>query len=455
MVALALLAGQISLDVVCYNSGISACASAFRWQAAVALLVSAIATARPDVVSFNSAISAADKASQWQEALGLLKALGESGLLPDVISYNAAISACEKASRWQLAMCLFWSLPCASLPFSVVSYGAALAACPPGESQLLLRMMRSARVRPNLVHYGAAISRSHWRMSIWLLGCMRLDQLTADVITLNSAMSSCQGEKQWQTSLLLQSERPLSTCSPATYSSAIGACDASHWWLAAALSARMRHETVEPNALSCAAVMSSWADAARWESALSCTEFAGLALHLASCNAAITCCLKGGHWQLGLRILHSMQKAQLSPDVVSYTAVMSACRLRGKWRSALVLVQIMEEKAVLLNTLSYTAAIGCQPWRLAVRLAFGRGLEGLEGLDVTGWSAAMGSCQRAHRWLAALRLFARVPSADAAALDAAAAAASGAAVASVPKWLEAAGREGTMAARAAVGLPGG
>ncbi|CAJ1327104.1 unnamed protein product [Effrenium voratum] len=57
--ALALLAGQISLDVVCYNSGISACASAFRWQAAVALLVSA--TARPDVVSFNSAISAADK----------------------------------------------------------------------------------------------------------------------------------------------------------------------------------------------------------------------------------------------------------------------------------------------------------------------------------------------------------------------------------------------------------
>ena len=103
-----------------------------------------------------------------------------------------------------------------------------------------------------------------FRMGIWLLGCMRLDQLTADVITLNSAMSSCQGEKQWQTSLLLQSERPSSTCSPATYSSAIGACDASHWWLAAALSTRMRHENVEPNALSCAAVMSSWADAVPW-----------------------------------------------------------------------------------------------------------------------------------------------------------------------------------------------
>ena len=36
---------------------------------------------------------------------------------------------------------------------------------------------------------------------------------------------------------------------------------------------------------------------------------------------------------------------------------------------------------------------GCQPWRLAVRLAFGSGLEGLEGLDVTGLSAAMGSLQ--------------------------------------------------------------
>ena len=78
------------------------------------------------------------------------------------------------------------------------------------------------------------------------------------------------------------------------------------------------------------AACTSHTSEARWEAALSCTEFAGLALYLASCNAAITCCLKGGHWQLALRILHGMQKAQLSPDVVSYTAVMSACRCLAK-----------------------------------------------------------------------------------------------------------------------------
>ena len=52
-----------------------------------------------DVISFNSAMSACGSASEWPWALQLFDSLTESQLESDLITFNALITACE----WTLA----------------------------------------------------------------------------------------------------------------------------------------------------------------------------------------------------------------------------------------------------------------------------------------------------------------------------------------------------------------
>ena len=71
-----------------------------------------------DVISFNSAMSACGSASEWAWALQLLESLRKSQLQSDLISFNALISACD----WTLACELLKEMEVMKLQRDVVSY---------------------------------------------------------------------------------------------------------------------------------------------------------------------------------------------------------------------------------------------------------------------------------------------------------------------------------------------
>ena len=55
----------------------------------------------PDVYSFNSAISACGRAAKWQQAMSLLSEMEQDGstVPPDLFSFNGAINAVAKGGR--------------------------------------------------------------------------------------------------------------------------------------------------------------------------------------------------------------------------------------------------------------------------------------------------------------------------------------------------------------------
>jgi len=95
----------LMLDVVSYNSAISACEKGTQCQIALALLQEMVhQSLLLHVVSFNAAMSACGESGQWMEALTLLEGMPAMQVKPSVISYSTAASACEKQGRWQQAL---------------------------------------------------------------------------------------------------------------------------------------------------------------------------------------------------------------------------------------------------------------------------------------------------------------------------------------------------------------
>ncbi|CAE7337406.1 PTAC2 [Symbiodinium necroappetens] len=132
---------NLELDAAVYNSAITTCARASRWQWSLWLLAylreadSGRTPSRPNpnVISYNAAIHACERRGLWEQALCLLESLSRA-IQVRSSSLNVAMSACEKGQQWQATLFLFSRFSHFCCDRTLVSYGAASAACAVSQS---------------------------------------------------------------------------------------------------------------------------------------------------------------------------------------------------------------------------------------------------------------------------------------------------------------------------------
>ncbi|CAE8680195.1 unnamed protein product, partial [Polarella glacialis] len=140
----------------------NALASEGHWQAALELLRS---TGRSggvelNLITFNSAITATERGLQWTHALWLLQDVRERGIEPGVITFSAAISAVGKCGVWAQALNLLAAMCAQRLEGSVIGSASALLACCEARTWTLgltlISAMNESGLRPDATSYGAA-----------------------------------------------------------------------------------------------------------------------------------------------------------------------------------------------------------------------------------------------------------------------------------------------------------
>ncbi|CAJ1427516.1 unnamed protein product [Effrenium voratum] len=161
-----------------------------------------------------------------------------------------------------------------------------------------------------------------------------------------------------------------------------------------------------------------------FNAAISCCEASGqwhLALHFfgqaleagqvtaVTYNAAIAAC--SSRWDLGLQLLHAMEVASFSPDVVSFGSAISACAQQSLWTSALHLLTRMPHRALDPNVVTFTAAVSAchnaSEWAMALRLLRLMRSTKVEPNTAT-YNSAIAACHDGNCWQQAVELLARM-----------------------------------------------
>eukprot|EP00439_Symbiodinium_sp_Y106_P063804 s2194_g9.t3 len=170
------------LDAAVYNSAITTCARASRWQWSLWLLAylrgaadsgRTVRTPAPNAISYNAAIHACERRGLWEQALCLLESLSRD-LQVRSSSLNVAMSACEKGQQWQATLLLLSRFSHFGCDRTLVTYGAAVAAC--------------------------AVSQS-WETALEVLSEMHLMGVFPSKEMLNSLLDVCKRSWAWQQGL--------------------------------------------------------------------------------------------------------------------------------------------------------------------------------------------------------------------------------------------------------------
>ena len=197
---------HLQVDLIGYNSGITTCGKAGRWEQALLLLEGCEALEGLSTVTFGAAVDACERSGRWQEALELLRFVHKQQLRCNVVMLNSAISSCEKASEWRQALELLRGFAERSLEADIISYNSAISACefsaPLSLSLSLLSEACLLRLAVNVITYSACISACEkataWQAAIDLLSQFNSLHLEANLVTYNALMAACEEAMQWR-----------------------------------------------------------------------------------------------------------------------------------------------------------------------------------------------------------------------------------------------------------------
>lgn len=200
------------------------------------------------------------------------------------------------------------------------------------------RAVQAQSVQTDVISYNAEITSSEgvrWEQVPPLLERLRLKDLEATLITLNSAMSACEKSDQWEEALpILQQTRDcLLQSTIVTYGCAISACETgSRWENALPFLQEFQDKMGHPNPITFNAVISSCGKGEQWQLALGLCkqmQFLQLCPSHVTVNAAITALAKGGRWQEILQLLvtgqgHLPRFKDLQKTVIRYGGAITA-----------------------------------------------------------------------------------------------------------------------------------
>ncbi|OLP95849.1 Pentatricopeptide repeat-containing protein, mitochondrial [Symbiodinium microadriaticum] len=153
-----------------YNGAMVACCDAGEQKLLPRLLREAREVhVELDVISFNTCISASEKLTKWPLSLQLLQVTYSTRLQADSTTYEAAITSCEQGSSWTYGLRLLMQLRMKATP-TVSSFNAVMGS--------------EMRVR--------------WSEALQLFAELRANQQLPDMITHAALSSALQGSHQWK-----------------------------------------------------------------------------------------------------------------------------------------------------------------------------------------------------------------------------------------------------------------
>eukprot|EP00435_Cladocopium_sp_Y103_P016195 s361_g4.t1 len=323
-----------------------------KCQVAKFAVESSAVTADRNLISFNSAISACEKAGRWQEVLCLLQALsGRSQPLPpwDELQLFEAKSCdpMRKGGQWQRALQSLREARDFDSEISIISYSATISACEKsGQWQVALQLLEDA--------ISACEKRGQWRPALLLLNQLVEEELEAelwhgfmqmllerlhfpspkqdrqaDSVSYNAAIAACEKEPVKSGYAIVIS---ISSCISASQK----AC---RWLLALELLQLAEALEIDGNLVTFNAAMAACAEpslaphhqfaAARQQ------RPAGGGYDLPNvCCDAINECRRTVQWQGAVAWLTWQGSQELRPNIVVHGAVTSACEKSSQWLEA-------------------------------------------------------------------------------------------------------------------------
>lgn len=230
-----------------------------------------------DIIFYTACINACE-VTAWQEAFGILDVAKLNGLQLSLITLNSASSVSAKAHRpWTCAFTLLNDLH--GLRADVISYNSAMSSCPQWQQALqLLHVQMSAVGSVDLIGYNSAISAAD--ATAWPHALQILASLdgNATAVSFGATMGVLEAAGQWLRALvLLDSAKMLGLANGITYQAAIGACGNAQMWQQALQ--------------------------LLWD--LEALEGAKLSLEMA-CSGAIRACGQAGRWEMALLLLETL-----------------------------------------------------------------------------------------------------------------------------------------------------
>ncbi|CAK9089346.1 unnamed protein product [Durusdinium trenchii] len=388
-------------NIIVHSAVVSACEKCRKWCQGVQLMADVPKMSlQCDRVIQNSVMSACQRGECWPAALLTLEALGAAA---NVVSCSTAMSAWLQSSHWRSAVGLL------KYP-NAVMYGVALSACEAGgrwqRSLGLLEQLQQEDVQANSIIYNTAISCCQAAIDGWQRAASLLvtdSEAFPDEISFNAAISACEKAGEWQWALeLLSVAKSLRLASLVGYSAVASATEKGQQWVQALqLLEEATAAQLQLDVIFFSAVLSACEKCEEWQRALLIFEdiHGNLKLDLVAYNATISACEKGSRWQEALSLLQTLFLERLEADIVSYCATISACR-GAPWPYAMELLTAAPQ-AGAFNAAASACEKGSQ-WVLAVHL-FDQCHDGLISYNI-----AMSAWHRGEHWQEALALLAEL-----------------------------------------------
>ncbi|CAE7471609.1 unnamed protein product [Symbiodinium natans] len=421
-----------------WNKALSALRRSHQWESVLDL----VATMRrvsvsPDAASLNIGIAAYQHTSRWRPALQLLAEFGKgssgigSGLRAGLISFNTCI--CFDGCRtpfWPQALSLLGEVVQQGMWPDAFSFTGVMRALRSASGSGWLRswLLLSQRHRTSVVMHNCALSTlsagegaGSWITALCLLESMDTSSCLPDVVSLTSAISSC--EEKWRYSLSLQ-KRKLEQIQPNlhTWNAMLGSCtSASEWQFAlclfvGSLGLGVKPDTISMNSL---AITSSDSDeTCFWKFATHLLQ----SMHGAflfprwavrpdeiSYNSAMTSLEKAGSWMRSLGLSSHMSKMLVRRTVVSLGRTICAWTRGTCWSHALQAFTEMTRSRIRANLIAFNNALdACESeWCSTLELLEGLRLSGFGGNAVSYSCAAnaLTRCADSALWPLSLNLW--------------------------------------------------
>lgn len=223
---------------------------------------------------------------------------------------------------------------------------------------------------------------------------MRGGDILSDVVSFNSAMSSC----HWRRAIATM--EPSISANAVTYASMVNACKEA-WPCGLEMLKLMQRKDVALNVVVCGAAMS----ACEWELAAPLLE--EMACQQVRRNVASLHAFED--WRMALGRLVDMEASLLFPGVISRNVIIDACKGAGKWKPSLCIVSEFYKSLVRLDVITYNSAMNAcfksGVWPQAVSLLPCMASEKISP-DIISFStaiAAVAACR--GQWARAVALF--------------------------------------------------